>query len=369
MNVDFGPRSFEAGAGDVQLVAIFQYESHPMSTSTGVLAAFFLGEADLSGSSDSFMNLAKQGYAAYEASQSDVSKTGGSEYNSPDNRPQGVSRPSFNHDEVVQTAEQHGSGDSGMFSHAMNYVKSNTGTTGSSSSSRILDLDLWQEHEEPIDEEHVTNSHQEAYERGNAGSLSAWAALLRCRNFPYPDRSTTTDHQMPATQLPPQGQQGRITHHQEGQQGQIQKPPPPPPPLTFDGFPAPVLDSWLTSLTTPSSQSISQSQSQGFALEKDLGNQSIDPLFFGFPHPVIRSSDASSSPESHSSDSFSFKDASDASFVYLNTNANANADKTNNTFPDFPPPNLPTLPDLSSLPDLLPRLPHIPSHVRVVRHV
>ncbi|KAJ3909434.1 beta-flanking protein [Lentinula edodes] len=102
------------------------------------------------------MNLAKQGYAAYEASQSDVSKTGGSEYNSPDNRPQGVSRPSFNHDEVVQTAEQHGSGDSGMFSHAMNYVKSNT-----------------QEHEEPIDEEHVTNSHQEAYERGNAGSLSA----------------------------------------------------------------------------------------------------------------------------------------------------------------------------------------------------
>ncbi|KAJ3846226.1 beta-flanking protein [Lentinula lateritia] len=102
------------------------------------------------------MNLAKQGYAAYEASQSDVSKTGGSEYNSPDNRPQGVSRPSFNHDEVVQTAEQHGSGDSGMFSHAMSYVKNNT-----------------EEHEEPIDEEHVTSSHQEAYERGNAGSLSA----------------------------------------------------------------------------------------------------------------------------------------------------------------------------------------------------
>ncbi|KAJ3750719.1 beta-flanking protein [Lentinula detonsa] len=105
---------------------------------------------------DSFIGLAKQGLAAYESSQSNVSKTGGSEYNSPDNRPQSVSRPSFNADEVAQTAAEQGSGHAGMFSQAVSYVKSNT-----------------QEHEEPIDEEHVTNSHQEAYERGNASSLSA----------------------------------------------------------------------------------------------------------------------------------------------------------------------------------------------------
>ncbi|KAJ3795898.1 beta-flanking protein [Lentinula aff. detonsa] len=105
---------------------------------------------------DSFIGLAKQGLAAYESSQSNVSKTGGSEYNSPDNRPQSVSRPSFNDDEVAQTAAEQGSGHAGMFSQAVSYVKSNT-----------------QEHEEPIDEEHVTNSHQEAYEKGNASSLSA----------------------------------------------------------------------------------------------------------------------------------------------------------------------------------------------------
>ncbi|KAJ3803780.1 beta-flanking protein [Lentinula aff. lateritia] len=119
--------------------------------------------------------------------QPDVSKTGGSKYNSPDNRPQGVSRPSFNHDEVVQTAEQHGSGDSGMFSHAMSYVKNNT--VGVCEFLSVRDpptptgrrgsypgrSPYWmvEEHEEPIDEEHVTSSHQEAYERGNAGSLSA----------------------------------------------------------------------------------------------------------------------------------------------------------------------------------------------------
>ncbi|KAJ4472633.1 hypothetical protein C8R41DRAFT_870380 [Lentinula lateritia] len=64
---------------------------------------------------------------------------------------------------------------------------------------------------------------------------------------------------------------------QQQQQGQIQNPLSPPP-LTFDGFPVPVLDSWF-----------SAPPSQGFALEKDFGNQWIDPLFFAFPDPVIRS--------------------------------------------------------------------------------
>ncbi|KAJ3859980.1 HD1 homeodomain mating-type protein Le.a1-6 [Lentinula novae-zelandiae] len=76
------------------------------------------------------------------------------------------------------------------------------------------------------------------------------------------------------TPMPSQQQQ----QQQQQQQGQTQNPPPPPPPLTFDGFPVPVLDSWF-----------SAPPSQGFALEKDFGNQWIDPLFFGFPDPVIRS--------------------------------------------------------------------------------
>ncbi|KAJ3783120.1 beta-flanking protein [Lentinula aff. detonsa] len=124
---------------------------------------------------DSFIGLAKQGLAAYESSQSNVSKTGGSEYNSPDNRPQSVSRPSFNDDEVAQTAAEQGSGHAGMFSQAVSYVKSNTVSLMpfESSISVIMLYLSQQEHEEPIDEEHVTNSHQEAYERGNASSLSA----------------------------------------------------------------------------------------------------------------------------------------------------------------------------------------------------
>ncbi|KAF5389562.1 hypothetical protein D9757_004120 [Collybiopsis confluens] len=105
---------------------------------------------------DSFISLAKQGYEAYSESHSNVSKTGGSEYNSPDNQPQGAGRPNFDDDEVVQNAAQNGSGHSSMFAQAMNHVKGNS-----------------QEHEDPINEEEVTNSHKEAYERGNGGSLDA----------------------------------------------------------------------------------------------------------------------------------------------------------------------------------------------------
>ncbi|KAJ3936270.1 MAG: HD1 homeodomain mating-type protein Le.a1-3 [Lentinula lateritia] len=122
-------------------------------------------------------------------------------------------------------------------------------------------------------------------------------------------RSVSDPTPMPSQQQ--QQQQGQIPPHQERQQGQtlhqegqIQIPPPPPP-LTFDGFPVPVLDSWF-----------SAPPSQGFALEKDFGNQWIDPLFFAFPDPVIRSSDAS-----------------DLS-AYSNTNANANVN-VDVTIPDL----------------------------------
>ncbi|KAF8832115.1 hypothetical protein HHX47_DHR1001092 [Lentinula edodes] len=137
------------------------------------------------------------------------------------------------------------------------------------------------------------------------------------------------------TPMPSPQQQGQIPPHQQTQtphrqqQTQIPKPlPPPPPPLTFDGFPAPVLDSWFTSLTSPPSQS--QSQSQGFAVEKDYGNQWhwIDPLFFGFPDPVIRSSEQQEQEHGDASNRFAY------------FGGNANVDVTipdlHSAFPVFP---------------------------------
>ncbi|KAG2367772.1 hypothetical protein BDR07DRAFT_1350689 [Suillus spraguei] len=53
---------------------------------------------------DTFISLAKQGYESYSESQnqSHVHKTGGQEFNSPDNRPPQSHRPSYNQDEVSQ---------------------------------------------------------------------------------------------------------------------------------------------------------------------------------------------------------------------------------------------------------------------------
>ncbi|OCH94669.1 hypothetical protein OBBRIDRAFT_810275 [Obba rivulosa] len=110
---------------------------------------------------ENFMNLAKQGFEAYERSQSDVSTTGGQEYNSPHHsgqggQPQGYDRPQFNHDEVVNMASQHGSGDSGLFSSALNHATQNQ-----------------HEHNQPIDEQHVQDAHRVAYQEGAASNLSA----------------------------------------------------------------------------------------------------------------------------------------------------------------------------------------------------
>ncbi|KAF9270580.1 beta-flanking protein [Marasmius fiardii PR-910] len=103
---------------------------------------------------DSFINLAKKGVEAYSESQSNVSKTGGTEYN-PENRPSGHG-PSLDHEEVVRTAEQHGSGDSSLFKTALGFISNNQ-----------------QDHEQPLDEEHVTKAHQQAYQENNPGNLSA----------------------------------------------------------------------------------------------------------------------------------------------------------------------------------------------------
>ncbi|OBZ79509.1 hypothetical protein A0H81_01195 [Grifola frondosa] len=108
---------------------------------------------------DSFINLAKQGYQAYEGSQSNVSRTGGQEYNAPHHSGgshQQSGRPEIDEDEVVNTASREGSGDSSLFSSALGYVKQNR-----------------DEHERPVDEEHVQNAHRKAYQEGSAGDLSA----------------------------------------------------------------------------------------------------------------------------------------------------------------------------------------------------
>jgi len=109
------------------------------------------------------MNLAKQGYSAYQESQShtDVSKTGGQEYNSPDNsHPSRHSSggPQIDNDEAVRTADEQGSGNPDLFSNALHFVSGNK-----------------QQHSEPVDEEHVRNAHQQAYSDGDASSMSAHA--------------------------------------------------------------------------------------------------------------------------------------------------------------------------------------------------
>ncbi|KAL0951530.1 hypothetical protein HGRIS_008214 [Hohenbuehelia grisea] len=107
---------------------------------------------------DNFVNLAKQGYQAYSDSQSDVSKTGGQEYNSPHHSQQGNQSggPDFDQDEVVRNANAHGSGESSLFSSAMSFLNNNKG-----------------EHEAPIDEDSAQRAHKKAYEEESPGGLSA----------------------------------------------------------------------------------------------------------------------------------------------------------------------------------------------------
>ncbi|EDR15176.1 uncharacterized protein LACBIDRAFT_301101 [Laccaria bicolor S238N-H82] len=109
---------------------------------------------------DTFLNLGKQAYSAYnESQQSDLHKTGGQEYNSPHHSGQGHSsqggRPDIDHDEAVRNAESHGSGDSSLFSTALSHLSDNK-----------------KAHEEPVDEDDVQEAHRQAYQ-GDAKGLSA----------------------------------------------------------------------------------------------------------------------------------------------------------------------------------------------------
>uniref|UniRef100_A0A8H7YA85 DUF7721 domain-containing protein n=1 Tax=Psilocybe cubensis TaxID=181762 RepID=A0A8H7YA85_PSICU len=108
---------------------------------------------------DTFINLAKQGYSAYQDSQENVSKTGGQDYNSPDNRPshhRSNDGPNIDEDEAIRTAQEHGSGGSDLFSSALSFISSNK-----------------HKHQEPVDEEAVTSAHSKAYGNGDSSGLSA----------------------------------------------------------------------------------------------------------------------------------------------------------------------------------------------------
>lgn len=123
---------------------------------------------------DAFINLAQQGYSAYGKSQSSsnrgsndrddeddggqrYSKAGGAEYNSPHHRSGGGENQSyFNEEEVVKKASSHGSGDSSMFTSALAHINSNPS-----------------KHQEPIDEEEVTEAHRKLYQEKSSDGLSA----------------------------------------------------------------------------------------------------------------------------------------------------------------------------------------------------
>ncbi|KAG6827052.1 hypothetical protein H0H92_013369 [Tricholoma furcatifolium] len=84
------------------------------------------------------------------------STTGGAQFNSPDNSAPGSQRVNIDHQQVINTAQQHGSGASDLFHTALSYVNNNQ-----------------HEHEQPVDEASVTQAHQAAYQQGGASNMSA----------------------------------------------------------------------------------------------------------------------------------------------------------------------------------------------------
>ncbi|KAL8277945.1 hypothetical protein RQP46_009577 [Phenoliferia psychrophenolica] len=112
---------------------------------------------------DNLMSFGKQAYGAYQESQSHQGSTGGdvgiqgsSALNSSDNqRPgQGVD---VDQDTAVQHAAAESGGSSDMFAQAMKMVQQHASSGGE------------------VDEQHVQDSHDQAYSQGNASSLGAGA--------------------------------------------------------------------------------------------------------------------------------------------------------------------------------------------------
>ncbi|KIP12078.1 hypothetical protein PHLGIDRAFT_82728 [Phlebiopsis gigantea 11061_1 CR5-6] len=126
---------------------------------------------------DNFIKLGQQFLESrsQDSQEQQFSRQGGHEYNSPDNQPpqgyqgggsgQGYQggqgsynsgRPQLDHDEVVNNASSQGSGDRSLFSSALGFINQNQ-----------------EEHERPVNEQHVQEAHSQAYSQGNASSLSA----------------------------------------------------------------------------------------------------------------------------------------------------------------------------------------------------
>ncbi|CDO72953.1 hypothetical protein BN946_scf185007.g7 [Trametes cinnabarina] len=160
------PRFDLGRGGEGPMLQIGAHDASPWSAHSATCLIATIDSTTM----DNFMNFAKQGMQAYERSHSDVSRTGGQEYNAP-SQTSAHDRPQFDDDEVVNTARREGSGDSSLFSSALSFVKQNKTA-----------------HQEPIDEEGVQHAHRKAYEEGSAGSLSAGslgsaAALQVLRKF------------------------------------------------------------------------------------------------------------------------------------------------------------------------------------------
>ncbi|CUA69669.1 hypothetical protein RSOLAG22IIIB_04047 [Rhizoctonia solani] len=143
---------------------------------------------------DSFINLAKQGYEAYNESQHGQhggqgqpqgvpsqgnfggnSNQGEYGHNQPSSGGYGGSQygPPIDHQAAIQNATQHsgGAGDSSLFSTALGFISQNQS-----------------QHTEPINEQHVQDAHAEAYDKGkasslDAGSLGSAAAMQVLKNF------------------------------------------------------------------------------------------------------------------------------------------------------------------------------------------
>ncbi|KAF8516118.1 hypothetical protein BU17DRAFT_67544 [Hysterangium stoloniferum] len=126
---------------------------------------------------DSFINLAKKGYEAYQENQGEGHHQQQQQHHDDDvqDRRHHEPQPDLDHDDVVKRASSHAgesaSEDSSLFASALHHLNNNKS-----------------EHVHPVDEEHLKRAHTEAYEGGNAkgldaGGMGAAAAMQALKMF------------------------------------------------------------------------------------------------------------------------------------------------------------------------------------------
>jgi len=99
-------------------------------------------------------------------------KTGGREFNAPHHGGSGENQSFYNEQDVVNKAASHSSEDPSMFSSALSHISSNS-----------------HQHNQPIDEEEVTDAHRKIYQQGgsadglSASSMGSAAALQAFKKF------------------------------------------------------------------------------------------------------------------------------------------------------------------------------------------